>query len=415
MVKMNSNEPNKLLSIVNKENDFREKINEFVNSAFEKADEELKLKDIESEELKSSILEGSNFIQENQNISQSKISHVQKVEFSLIPEQIENLNQELKNDQATPNLTKKTLTKIVLLRENSINFLKKPQIQKFSIYILIGAYIIYFVLSMYLSNPLFFINKINSTTKVADEYIFYNNRGLGFLVTNFVVALLLFWEKFGKKIPKLRNKIDRTKTHYIKILAKIILVLILGIFFLANISSVYNIISLIGFVIFILLCVIMSKDPTNVNMNIIVNGVIFQLYLGLIVIRNEFGFKCLKFISEKVVEFLDSSDSGSKLVFGENFRDHYFAFKACVVIIFFGSIVNFFYYIGFLQFVILKLSWIINKILGTSPTESVNATANIFVGQTEAPLVIKPFLNAMTDSEVFAVMVGGFSTVNAKT
>lgn len=62
-------------------------------------------------------------------------------------------------------------------------------------------------------------------------------------------------------------------------------------------------------------------------MRIIINGTLFQLCLGLIVIRNEFGFKCLKFISEKVVEFLDYSDSGSKLVFGKNFQDHYFAFK----------------------------------------------------------------------------------------
>lgn len=62
-------------------------------------------------------------------------------------------------------------------------------------------------------------------------------------------------------------------------------------------------------------------------MDIIINGVLFQLSLGLIVIRNEFGFKFLKFLSEKVVEFLDFSDSGSKLVFGENFLDHYFAFK----------------------------------------------------------------------------------------
>lgn len=62
-------------------------------------------------------------------------------------------------------------------------------------------------------------------------------------------------------------------------------------------------------------------------MRIIINGILLQLTLGLIVIRNEFGFKCLKFISEKVVEFLNFSDSGSLLVFGENFQDHYFAFK----------------------------------------------------------------------------------------
>jgi nucleoside permease NupC len=80
-------------------------------------------------------------------------------------------------------------------------------------------------------------------------------------------------------------------------------------------------------------------------------------------------------------------------------------FKAMPVIIFFSSIVNFLYYIGAIQYIILKISWIVNKIMATSPTESMNATANIFLGQNEAPLLIKPFLPKMTTSEIFAVMV----------
>ena len=74
------------------------------------------------------------------------------------------------------------------------------------------------------------------------------------------------------------------------------------------------------------------------------------------------------------------------------------------VIIFFSAIVNILYYVGVIQYVILKLSFIINKLMHTSPTESVNATANIFLGQNEAPLLIKPFLTKMTKSELFAVM-----------
>lgn len=74
------------------------------------------------------------------------------------------------------------------------------------------------------------------------------------------------------------------------------------------------------------------------------------------------------------------------------------------VIVFFSGIVNVLYYLGVIQYVILKLSWIVNKLMSTSPTESMNATANIFLGQTEAPLLIKPFLPKMTKSEIFAVM-----------
>ncbi len=74
------------------------------------------------------------------------------------------------------------------------------------------------------------------------------------------------------------------------------------------------------------------------------------------------------------------------------------------VIIFFSAIVNLLYYVGAIQYVILKFSFAVNKLMNTSPTESINATANIFLGQTEAPLLIKPFLPNMTKSEIFAVM-----------
>jgi nucleoside permease NupC len=74
------------------------------------------------------------------------------------------------------------------------------------------------------------------------------------------------------------------------------------------------------------------------------------------------------------------------------------------VIIFFSAIVNLLYYVGAIQYIILKFSFLVNKLMHTSPTESINATANIFLGQTEAPLLIKPFLPDMTKSEIFAVM-----------
>jgi CNT family concentrative nucleoside transporter len=69
------------------------------------------------------------------------------------------------------------------------------------------------------------------------------------------------------------------------------------------------------------------------------------------------------------------------------------------------------YYVGAIQYVILKFSWVVNKLMDTSPTESMNAVASIFLGQTEAPLLIKPFLTSMTPSELFSIMLSGFATV----
>ena len=89
----------------------------------------------------------------------------------------------------------------------------------------------------------------------------------------------------------------------------------------------------------------------------------------------------------------------------------YFISKGLPIAIFFGGIVNLLYYLGAVQYVILKFSWLINKLMDTSPTESMNAVASIFLGQTEAPLLVKPFLNTMTPSELFSIMLSGFATV----
>lgn len=81
------------------------------------------------------------------------------------------------------------------------------------------------------------------------------------------------------------------------------------------------------------------------------------------------------------------------------------------VLIFFSAIVNLLYYFGAIQFLILKISWFYTALLTTSPTESVSAIASVFLGQSEAPILIRPFLIDMTNSELFASMAGGFATV----
>lgn len=130
-----------------------------------------------------------------------------------------------------------------------------------------------------------------------------------------------------------------------------------------------------------------------------------QFYIGIICLRVEFGYLFFKFLGDQMNKFLNYANEGSALVFGVDFRDHFFAFgvihihpliktylikkmnylltlqKAMPVVIFFGSTVNLLFYFGFIQYLILKVSFVINFIIGTSPTESINSTANVFLGQ----------------------------------
>lgn len=104
--------------------------------------------------------------------------------------------------------------------------------------------------------------------------------------------------------------------------------------------------------------------------------------------------------------------SSAELVFGESFRDHYFTFKVMAVVIYFSAVVSVLYYAGIIQYFLLKMAWIMNFLMGTSPTESVISVASIFLGTVEAPLLIKPLIPTLTDSELFAIMVAAFSTVS---
>ncbi len=137
------------------------------------------------------------------------------------------------------------------------------------------------------------------------------------------------------------------------------------------------------------------------------------------------GQDIFKVLSEKVAGFLNLSDYGARFLFG-NFADpqHYFpgsdtwpgfgflfAFKVLPTIVFFGGFMAVLYYLGVMQKVIESISRFVRWTIGTSGAETLSCSANVFVGQTEAPLLIRPFLPGMTKSELLTVMVGGFATI----
>ena len=154
-----------------------------------------------------------------------------------------------------------------------------------------------------------------------------------------------------------------------------------------------------------------SWDRKRFPWRIVLGGMGMQLLMGLVILRTSIGKTVMTKVSGTVTAFLDLSDAGSAAIFGDSFRDHFFAFKVLPTIIFFSSFIAVLYYIGVIQLVVKLFAKVMMRLLGTSGAESLSTAANIFVGQTEAPLLIRPYVGAMTRSELMAVMTGGFATV----
>ncbi|KAM3608917.1 uncharacterized protein V6R79_006732 [Siganus canaliculatus] len=171
-----------------------------------------------------------------------------------------------------------------------------------------------------------------------------------------------------------------------------------------------QLISLGGVCVFVLIIFLLSEHRTAVSWRPVFWGLGLQFCIGLFVIRTEPGFTAFEWLGAQVQTFLNYTKQGSSFVF-QDLIDGIFAFDALPIIVFFSSVMSVLYYLGIMQWVILKISWVLQITMGTSPTETLSVAGNIFVGQTEAPLLIRPYLKDMTKSEIHTVMTGGFATI----
>ncbi|WP_039044130.1 NupC/NupG family nucleoside CNT transporter [Sporosarcina sp. ZBG7A] len=173
---------------------------------------------------------------------------------------------------------------------------------------------------------------------------------------------------------------------------------------------------IIGIISILAIALVLSKDRKSINPRTVIGALAFQLIFAFIVLKWEFGRTILQFISKLVQTVIDSSNEGIQFVFGgvlnADNAGFTFAFQVLPIIIFFASLISVLYYLGIMQFATKVIGGILSKILQTSKTESMSAAANIFLGPTEAPLVVKPYIEKMTKSELFAVMVGGMACVS---
>lgn len=179
--------------------------------------------------------------------------------------------------------------------------------------------------------------------------------------------------------------------------------------------------SLVGMAVLIFIAVLFSSDRRAIKLRTVVGAFIIQVLIGALVLYVPMGRKILIGMSDGVASVIGYGQKGMDFIFGglvspkmfEVFGGggFVFALRVLPVIVFFSSLIAVLYYLGIMQLVIKILGGGLQKILGTSRTESMSATANIFVGQTEAPLVVRPYIAGMTNSELFAVMCGGLASV----
>ncbi|KAM6181730.1 sodium/nucleoside cotransporter 1 [Erethizon dorsatum] len=172
-----------------------------------------------------------------------------------------------------------------------------------------------------------------------------------------------------------------------------------------------RLVSFAGICVFICILFACSKHRHAVSWRTVSWGLGFQFVLGLFVIRTEPGFIAFQWLGDQIRIFLSYTAVGSSFVFGEALVKAVFAFQVLPIIVFFSCIMSVLYYLGLMQWVILKIAWLMRITMGTSATETLSVAGNIFVSQTEAPLLIQPYLADMTLSEVHVVMTGGYATI----
>jgi len=175
---------------------------------------------------------------------------------------------------------------------------------------------------------------------------------------------------------------------------------------------------LIGMIFLLGIAFILSNNRRQINYRIVGWGLSLQFIFGILILKTPLGKPLFGFFDKVITKLISFSDSGSDFLFkslvpGVGYHEAMvnFAFRALPTIIFFSSLMTVLYHFGVIQFIVKWISRIMQKSMGTSGSETLSVAANIFVGQTEAPLMIRPFIRSMTQSELMAVMTGGFATV----
>ncbi|XP_011439738.3 uncharacterized transporter HI_0519 [Magallana gigas] len=315
----------------------------------------------------------------------------------------EDSSSELSSDGSSNRL----FSSFIQIHSDVSNFYKSNHSHiKTGVYVaLIGVYMAYFVAAMVITHE----KKVKDPTPLI-------------IVTAVTATFITIWlvrKYFGKQIQeKLVFHVVfffEQREKMVKAL-KIVLCLVLVVAAVVVIGfSVWeqpsNLVSISGYIFFLFILLICSAHPTKVNWRPVLGGLALQFFFAAMILKWDVGQAVFEFLGNQVQTFLEFTNTGTKFVFGDKYTDHPFAMVVLPVIVFFSCAISVLYYVGAMQVVIGKIAWVMRVSLGTSAPESLCAAGNIFIGQTEAPIMIRPFLALMTKSELHAVMTGGFATI----
>jgi len=193
-----------------------------------------------------------------------------------------------------------------------------------------------------------------------------------------------------------------------------------------NLESIFR--GILGIFVLIGIAFLFSNNKRRINWRLAATGLGIQLVFAVFIIHHEIlrswffplGWPkdAIDWLGSVVVSLLGFTSQGSEFVFGKlavnsgpDSLGFFFAFQVLPTIIFVSTLTSLLYYLGILQLVVKGMAWVMAKLMGTSGAESLSNTANIFVGQSEAPLLIRPYIATMTNSELLTIMVGGMATI----
>ena len=176
-------------------------------------------------------------------------------------------------------------------------------------------------------------------------------------------------------------------------------------------------IGLLGVVVLLFIAFCLSNNKSKIDYKLVAWGLTIQLVFAILILKSPIGKPVFSFLDKAITKVISFSDAGSDFLFKSFVPDigfHVglinFAFRALPTIIFFSGLMAVLYHFGIIQFIVKWIAKLMQKTMGTSGSETLSVSANIFVGQTEAPLMVRPFISNMTKSELMAVMTGGFAT-----
>ena len=203
-------------------------------------------------------------------------------------------------------------------------------------------------------------------------------------------------------------------------------------------SFLARLVGIVGIGTMIMIAWLLSTDRRRVNWRLVGSGVGLQVVFGVLVLKTGVGRALFRAANDVFIKLLGFTEEGARFIFGNLVKNNvpvgpvtgapedmapvesvemwantgsYFAFSVLPTIIFFSSLMAVLYYLGLMQRIVQGIAWVMQRTMGTSGAETLSVAGNIFVGQTEAPLLIRPFVGKMTYSELDTVMVGGFATI----